>query len=429
MLLRAQLIWVQFQITVNITAVVLTFISAVASGDDASVLTAVQLLWVNLIMDTFAALALATDPPTPSILNRKPAPKSAPLITLKMWKMIIGQSIFQLVVTLILYFGGVTIFSYTTPEEHKQLQTLIFNTFVWMQIFNQYNNRRLDDRFNIFEGVQNNYFFIGIQVIIIGGQILIIFIGGAAFGVVRMRPPLWGYSVVLGALSLPMAAFIRLIPDELIRKFIPAWFKRKATPQVFVSDEECHFEWNPALEEIREELGLLKKLRGGRLNGIKYKLQHPREIISRSRSGSHSRLSSIPQTPTGEQQGSEFGGRSPSFSQVPPSPDSRRSTTTRRRGRSRSNSAFGPAAAMAGVIAGSIAGWSPIPRDRDEGSSSFQEFQGRTELETQGGIEIHPETNPQDPVIVNSKPRVEEPPSQVPDTSPAFGQSLAPPKA
>ena len=379
-------------------------------------------------MDTFAALALATDPPTPSILNRKPAPKSAPLITLNMWKMIVGQSIYQLVVTLVLYFGGVTIFSYTTDGEHKQLQTLIFNTFVWMQIFNQYNNRRLDDRFNIFEGVQHNYFFIGIQVIIIAGQILIIYVGGAAFAVVRLRPPLWGYSIVLGALSLPVAVIIRLIPDELIRRFIPAWFERKATPQVFVSDEERHFEWNPALEEIREELSLLKKLRGGRLNGIKHKLQHPREIISRSRSGSHSRIGSIPQTPTGEQQGSEFGGRSPSFSQGPPSPDSRMSTTTRRRGRSRSNSAFGPAAAMAGVIAGSIAGWSPIPRDRDEGSSGFQEFHGRTELETQEGLEIHPETDPQDPVIVDPKPKDEEPRSQIPDITPAFGQSLAPPK-
>jgi len=102
------------------------------------VLTAVQLLWVNLIMDTFAALALATDPPMPSILNRKPEPKSAPLITLTMWKMIIGQAIYQLVVTFILYFGGVSILSYDSQREQNQLQTLVFNTFVWMQIFNQY---------------------------------------------------------------------------------------------------------------------------------------------------------------------------------------------------------------------------------------------------------------------------------------------------
>jgi len=128
----------QFQITVNITAVVLTFVSAVASASGGSVLTAVQLLWVNLIMDTFAALALATDPPTRNILNRKPEKKSAPLITLNMWKMIIGQAIFQLIVTFILNFGGPRIFSYESESEMEQLRTLVFNTFVWMQIFNQY---------------------------------------------------------------------------------------------------------------------------------------------------------------------------------------------------------------------------------------------------------------------------------------------------
>ena len=104
--------FLQFQITVNITAVLLTFITAVSSRTESSVLTAVQLLWVNLIMDTLAALALATDPPTPSILNRKPDPKSAPLISITMWKMIIGESIYQLTITLILQFASSSIWQY-----------------------------------------------------------------------------------------------------------------------------------------------------------------------------------------------------------------------------------------------------------------------------------------------------------------------------
>jgi Ca2+-transporting ATPase len=88
-------------------------------------------------MDTFAALALATDPPTPSILSRKPEPKSAPLLSLDMWKMIIGQSIFQLVVTLVLNFAGNKILGYETEFERDRMETLIFNIYVWMQIFNQ----------------------------------------------------------------------------------------------------------------------------------------------------------------------------------------------------------------------------------------------------------------------------------------------------
>ena len=130
--------FLQFQVTVNITAVLLTFVSAISSSTEESVLTAVQLLWVNLIMDTMAALALATDPPTPSILERKPDPKSAPLISITMWKMITGEALYQLTITLLLYFGSYNILSYQSDREIAQVPTLVFNTFVWMQIFNQW---------------------------------------------------------------------------------------------------------------------------------------------------------------------------------------------------------------------------------------------------------------------------------------------------
>ncbi|KAI9814378.1 MAG: hypothetical protein M1827_003234 [Pycnora praestabilis] len=410
--------FLQFQITVNITAVMLTFVSAVASNNESSVLTAVQLLWVNLIMDTFAALALATDPPTPSILDRKPDPKSAPLITLTMWKMIIGQAIYQLVVTFILNFAGTSILSYQSPREQAQLQTLVFNTFVWMQIFNQYNNRRLDNKFNVFEGVTRNYFFIGIQVIIVAGQIMIVFVGGRAFSVTRLNGAQWGYSIVLGALSMPIAIIIRLIPDELIRKMIPESLKKKSTPQLVVFDEDERFAYNPKFEEyVREELNLLKKLRGGRLHHLKYRLQHPREtLLPRSRSGSRSRSVSIPQTPNGDH------NRSEAPSPAPPSPDSR----SRRRGRSRTNSTLG-AAVMTGIIAGSVAGWSPIDRNHgDEDSLKFSRSRGRSDLENQPGVEVHPDTQADDPVIAENPDTLRVPPSQFEETSPDFGISSGP---
>lgn len=403
----------QFQITVNITAVVLTFISAVASDSEDSVLTAVQLLWVNLIMDTFAALALATDPPTPAILNRPPQPKSAPLITLNMWKMIIGQSIFQLIVTLTLNFGGSSIFDYIGATELEELQTAIFNTFVWMQIFNQYNNRRLDNKLNIFEGVSRNYFFVGIQFIIVAGQVMIIFVGGRAFSVVRLNGIQWAYSIVLGMLSIPVAVIIRLIPDDLVRRCIPAWFKKRAKPKLMVTDEERQFEWNPALEEIREELTFLKMLRGGRLTVLRYKLQHPRELLlpsSRGSSRSRSRTNSPPATPGGNEAASHL---------APPTPESRRSTSHRGLPRSRSGSAFGPAAAMAGVVAGSIAGWSPIGKREEEATTGFSESDGRSQLQNQDGVEIHPRTSAQDAVVTQNPSQTDHPPSQIPEVTPA----------
>lgn len=134
--------FLQFQLTVNITAVVLTFVTAVSSDTEESVLTAVQLLWVNLIMDTLAALALATDPPQDTVLDRKPEPKGSSIISITMWKMILGQALYQLAITFLLYYGspkGIL----PLPGENvlpnpRQVNTLVFNTFVWMQIFNQW---------------------------------------------------------------------------------------------------------------------------------------------------------------------------------------------------------------------------------------------------------------------------------------------------
>ncbi|KAH7117304.1 plasma membrane calcium-transporting ATPase 2 [Dactylonectria macrodidyma] len=212
--------FLQFQITVNITAVLLAFITAVYDDKMESVLKAVQLLWVNLIMDTFAALALATDPPTEKILDRLPQGKDKPLITTNMWKMITGQAIFQLVVTLTLYFAGADILGYDKQDEDKMLEldTIVFNTFVWMQIFNEFNNRRLDNKFNIFEGVHRNPLFIFINCLMVGLQICIIFVGSRAFSIKPggLDATQWAISVVTALVCLPWAVVVRLFPD--------AWF-------------------------------------------------------------------------------------------------------------------------------------------------------------------------------------------------------------
>ena len=285
---------------------------------------------------------------------------------------------------------------------------------------NYSSNRRLDNKLNIFEGITRNYFFIGIQFIIVAGQIMIVFVGGRAFSVHRLNGPQWGYCLVLGALSLPWAVVLRCIPDELVRKAIPNWWTERAMPQVKVSDEEQHYEWNPALTEIREELTFLRKFRGGRLKMIQYKLQHPRETLlprSRSNSRSVSREPTPPVTPIGDHSGSDFG-----------SPVRTPESRSRARTRSRSNSAFGPAAAMAGIVAGSIAGWSPIERGHSEADSiRFVRSASHSGLEGEDGIEIHPETDPNDPVIAENPKPSDLPPSQNPALAPAYGSSLAPP--
>lgn len=268
--------------------------------------------------------------------------------------------------------------------------------------------RRIDNYFNIFEGMWRNVWFLGIQVIIIGGQVLIIFVGGQAFAVQRLNGPQWGVSLVLGVISLPVAVIIRLIPDEFVRRLIPPFWKhKKSSPQVFVSDEDRRFEWNPALEEIRDQLTFLKTVRGGRLNHIRHKLQHPETLLPRSRSGSRSRDDSAPPTPYGEAEPS---------SPPPATPESR----SRNRARSRSNSAFGPAAAMAGVIAGSIAGWSPIERNHGDESWHLSSTSPHSGLDRQQGLVIHPGTRDDDPIIGEYDVSSSTPPSQNPDLVPVF---------
>ncbi|PYH79600.1 calcium-translocating P-type ATPase [Aspergillus uvarum CBS 121591] len=209
--------FLQFQITVNITAVCLTVVTAIYNSSNESVFKAVQLLWLNLIMDTFAALALATDPPTPEILSRPPTPRHAPLFTTTMWKLMLGQSIYKLALCFTLYFAGDQIFgldAHSNNDDRVLLDTIIFNTFVWMQIFNEFNCRRLDNRLNIFQGILKNAWFMVINVLMVGGQILIIFVGGEAFGVTRLSGAQWGYCLGFAVVCIPWAAVLKFVPDR-----------------------------------------------------------------------------------------------------------------------------------------------------------------------------------------------------------------------
>ena len=298
------------------TAVVLTFVSAVASAKEESVLNAVQLLWVNLIMDTFAALALATDPPNRSVLDRKPDRKSAPLITLRMGKMIIGQAICQLGITLVLNFAGFHLLGYDTWDDkilaQKRLNTLIFNTFVWLQIFNELNNRRLDNKLNVFESIHRNWFFIIINIIMVGGQVLIIFVAGDAFKIKPLDGKEWGMSIGLGAISLPWGALIRKFPDLWVAKMLPKRMRRRYAPDS-LPESERQPEALPAAEKpvdtdtddeqhFRPPLRMLTSIRGSRVEKNIHNRRHFRDRM-------HDYKAKIKETVRGD--APPDGGRSP----------------------------------------------------------------------------------------------------------------------
>jgi Ca2+-transporting ATPase len=154
--------FLSFQLTINIVALTLTFVSACTSGGRSELpLKPVQLLWVNLIMDSFAALALATEPPTDKLMLQKPQGRAAPLITPTMWINMVGHAVFQIAVLLALTQVPATtqLFEMSPKDIGNPLHdTVIFNTFVCMQWFNLFNCRSVDDVWSPFENIGSSTF-------------------------------------------------------------------------------------------------------------------------------------------------------------------------------------------------------------------------------------------------------------------------------
>ncbi len=138
--------FLQFQLTVNISAVVTALTGAFAY--QTSPLAAIQLLWVNLLMDSLASLALASEPPVDALLEKPPVNRTDHMITKRMWANMLGQASYQICVVMTLLFSPHLV----NVEAGHQVKdkggnsvhyTLIFNSFVWMQLFNELNARKL----------------------------------------------------------------------------------------------------------------------------------------------------------------------------------------------------------------------------------------------------------------------------------------------
>ena len=126
------------------------------------------------------------------------------------------------------------------------------------------SNRRLDNKLNIFEGMHRNLFFIIINLIMIGGQVLIIWVGGEAFEIVKLNGKEWGLSIGLGAISIPWGIVIRLTPDEWVAVILPGFLRRRWLP---TPDEEAA-RGQPASDEedwAKPPLRTMSSIRGPRV--------------------------------------------------------------------------------------------------------------------------------------------------------------------
>ncbi|KAM0027799.1 putative P-type Ca(2+) transporter [Helianthus debilis subsp. tardiflorus] len=138
--------FIQFQLMVNVATLVINFITVVTSGE--APLTVVQLLRVNLIIDTLRALVLATEGPTKEILTKPPVGRVKQIIIYIMSRHLFAQAVFQITILLTFEFKGEAIFN----VEEKVKNTITLNTFVLCQVFNEFNSRKLQKRY-IFKGI------------------------------------------------------------------------------------------------------------------------------------------------------------------------------------------------------------------------------------------------------------------------------------
>lgn len=202
--------FILFQMTINVAACLIVLLGAVLGTE--SPLTVTQMLWVNLIMDTYAALALASLPPDQKVMFEKPRSRDAYIITRPMTKRIFGVGLLFVAVFLVFYYyfqqDGVV-----TPREH----TLFFTIFVFMQFWNIFNAKAFMTGRSALYGLFTKNIakgFVLTLAIILVGQVLIVEFGGEMFEVVRLSLGDWLRIILSTSVILWIGEIIRLFFDK-----------------------------------------------------------------------------------------------------------------------------------------------------------------------------------------------------------------------
>lgn len=240
--------FLQFQITVNVTCLITLFIGIIRF--DQEPITAVQLLWINVIMDLFAALALATEPPLKSVIEGPPFSDRRPILTPTVWRQILGVSLWNVIVLVcVMIFAPWAAdlsyprkissdkvmpsgfnpalpreqqtgdaLEYLESQDKKRHLTYMFCIFVFLQVFNMINCRKIGRRdFNVFENFFHNWYFLLMFTLIIVIQI----IGTNYFPVIFRTLPLtrseWGACIMVGSSTLAASALVKLTPEKWVK--------------------------------------------------------------------------------------------------------------------------------------------------------------------------------------------------------------------
>lgn len=217
--------FIQFQLTINVSALVIAFLGILIGMKPP--FTILQLLWINVIMDTLAAIALCSEPPRPGLMEMPPKRRTENIVSPAMLGTIISTAVFFIVVMMSLlllmkgtpehpgWFAGEGAWSDVFPNFTMRQGTIFFTVYVVFQVWNEINCRSLDPSVSGLIGLGKNRVFLGIAGLILGVQMLIVTFGGSIFHVEPLG--VWDWLLIMAA-TASVLAYAELV--RLVRHFL-----------------------------------------------------------------------------------------------------------------------------------------------------------------------------------------------------------------
>jgi magnesium-transporting ATPase (P-type) len=196
-----------FQLTINIAAVLISFVSPLLGMRNP--LTITQILWINLVMDTLAAIAFGGEPALKRFMQEKPKRRDEPIVSTYMWSAILTGSLLTFALSLVFLLSGFVNNIFRSGENGKYLLTGYFAFFVFTSVFNAFNART--DKKNLLDNISKNRSFLKIIVLIAVVQTLMVYLGGVVLGC---------FGLVLNEWIFVIGMSMIIIPVDITRKVI-----------------------------------------------------------------------------------------------------------------------------------------------------------------------------------------------------------------
>jgi calcium-translocating P-type ATPase len=195
-----------FQLTINVAAVLINFIAPLFGAPNP--LTLVQILWINLGMDTLAALAFGGEAALARYMQEKPKRREEPIVSRPRWASILVDALWVVALSCVFLFSDWAKTIFTTPQA---MSTAYFTFFVMAAVFNGFNART--SRASLFEHIGENKNFLLVMLLITAVQVALTYLGGEVFRCYGLSAEQWGVVLV---------AAVSIVPVDLVRKLAMA---------------------------------------------------------------------------------------------------------------------------------------------------------------------------------------------------------------